>query len=167
VAITLNPAKPATFTLKLRLPNRQTSPLYANSPEVSGLTSFAVNGAPVKPVIEHGYAVITREWKPGDKVELDLPLPVQRVTPSDKIAATTGRIALRRGPLVYNLESVDQSIDSVLAADSPLTAEWNAGMLEGVMVVKGSFKDGQPMLAIPNYARLNRGGRSLVWIKDH
>jgi hypothetical protein len=35
------------------------------------------------------------------------------------------------------------------------------------MVVKGSFKDGQPMLAIPNYARLNRGGRSLVWIKDH
>ncbi|MCX6866807.1 MAG: glycoside hydrolase family 127 protein, partial [Verrucomicrobia bacterium] len=167
VAITLNPAKPATFTLKLRLPNRQTSPLYANNPEVSGLTSFAVNGTPVKPVIEHGYAVVTREWKTGDKVELDLPLPVQRVTPSDKIAATSGRIALRRGPLVYNLESVDQSIDSVLAADSPLTAEWNAGMLEGVMVVKGSFKDGKPMLAIPNYARLNRGGRSLVWIKDH
>ena len=165
VAITLNPAKPATFTLKLRVPNRQTSPLYTNIPEASGLTSFAVNGQSVKPAIEQGYALVTREWKAGDKVELELPLPVQRVSPSDKIAATTGRVALRRGPLVYNIESADQSVESVLAPDSPLTAEWNKGMLEGVMVITGAFKDGKALLAVPNYARLNRDGRSLVWIK--
>ncbi|MCF7734564.1 MAG: glycoside hydrolase family 127 protein [Akkermansiaceae bacterium] len=165
VAITLNPAKPATFTLKLRVPNRQTSPLYTNTPEASGLTSFAVNGQSVKPAIEQGYALVTREWKAGDKVGLELPLPVQRVNPSAKIAATTGRVALRRGPLVYNIESADQSVESVLAPDSPLSAEWNKGMLEGVMVITGSFKDGKALLAVPNYARLNRGGRSLVWIK--
>jgi DUF1680 family protein len=119
----------------------------------------------VKPAIEQGYALVTREWKAGDKVELELPLPVQRVSPSDKIAATTGRVALRRGPLVYNIESADQSIESVLAPDSPLSAEWNKEMLEGVMVIKGAFKDGKALLAVPNYARLNRGGRSLVWIK--
>jgi uncharacterized protein len=34
-----------------------------------------------------------------------------------------------------------------------------------VMVIRGEFGDGTPLLAIPNYARLNRGGRSIVWIK--
>lgn len=167
VALTLNPAKPATFALKLRVPNRQTSPLYSHTPEASGLTSFAVNGQTVKPAIGQGYALVTREWKAGDKVELDLPLPVQRVSPSDKIAATTGRVALSRGPLVYNLESADQSIEAVLAPASPLTSQWDKDLLGGVMVIKGTFQDGKPLLAIPNYARLNRGGRSLVWIKEH
>ena len=165
VALTLNPAKPATFTLKLRVPNRQTSPLFSHTPEASGLTSFAVNGQPVKPAIEQGYALVTREWKAGDKVELELPLPVQRVSPSDKIAATAGRVALSRGPLVYNLESVDQSIEAVLAPASPLSTQWDKDLFGGVMVIKGTFQDGKPLLAIPNYARLNRGGRSLVWIK--
>jgi hypothetical protein len=165
VALTLNPAKPATFALKLRVPNRQTSALYTHTPEASGLTAFAVNGQPVKPAIEHGYALVTREWKAGDKVELELPLPVQRISPSDKIAATAGRVALCRGPLVYNIESADQDPNSILAPTSPLTSEWDKDLLGGVMVIKGSFQDGKPLLAIPNYARLNRGGHSLVWIK--
>jgi len=166
VAITVNPAKQATFTVNLRVPNRQTSPLYTNTPEVGGLTSLAVNGQPLTPVIEHGYARITREWKAGDTVTLELPLTVQRVKPSDKIAATTGRVALRRGPLVYNIESADQNVESVLAPDSPLATEWQADLLGGVEVIKGTFSGGKPLQAIPNYARLNRGGRSLVWIRD-
>jgi hypothetical protein len=34
------------------------------------------------------------------------------------------------------------------------------------MVIKGEFHDGTPLLAVPNYARLNRPGRSIVWIKE-
>jgi hypothetical protein len=57
-------------------------------------------------------------------------------------------------------------VDSVLSDDSPLTAQWDGNLLGGVMVIKGKFADGSPLTAIPNYARLNRGGRSLVWIRD-
>ena len=64
-----------------------------------------------------GYAVLDRTWKAGDKVELEVPLQVQRVKASDQIAATRGRVALRYGPLIYNLESVDQNLDSVLEPD--------------------------------------------------
>lgn len=166
VTLTLNPATPATFALKLRVPQRHTSSLYTHTPEVPGLTSLTVNGQPVTPLIDHGYALVSREWHAGDRVELDLPLPVQRVKASDMIAATSGRVALRRGPLVYNIESVDQDVEAVLAPDAPLTTHWQPNMLDGVMVIKGTFQDGKPLLAIPNYARLNRGGRSLVWIKD-
>jgi hypothetical protein len=33
-------------------------------------------------------------------------------------------------------------------------------------VITGTFADGSPLTAIPNYARLNRGGRSIVWMRD-
>ena len=51
---------------------------------------------------------------------------------------------------------MDEDIDKVLSPDSPLTAEWRGDLLGGVMVIKGKFADGSPLMAIPNYARTNR-----------
>jgi DUF1680 family protein len=166
VQLAVQPAKPAKFALRLRVPNRQTSSLYTHVPEVAGLLSLSVNGQPVSAAPAHGYVTIDREWKAGDTIALELPLPVQTIKPSPKIAATAGRVALRRGPLVYNLESADQQIDSAVDLAAALSAEWRGDLLGGVMVLKGKFRDGKPLLAIPNYARLNRAGRSIVWIKE-
>jgi DUF1680 family protein len=95
-----------------------------------------------------------------------LPLKPQRIQASPKIKADVGRVALRYGPLIYNFESVDQSLDAILSPTAPLTTEWKPDLLDGVMVIRSTAKDGSPLLAIPNYARLNRGGRSVVWLKD-
>jgi hypothetical protein len=162
----VNPAAATNFALKIRVPNRQASGLYSSTPLVEGLTSLAINDKPVKPTMEKGYAVVHRLWKPGDKVEWVVPLNIQRVKASPKVAATAGRVALRYGPLIYNIESVDQSVDSILSPATPLSTEWRGDLLGGVMVIKGEFGDAKPLMAIPNYARLNRGGRSIVWIKD-
>ena len=67
-------------------------------PPCDGIVSLAVNGSPVSPVIENGYAVIARTWKAGDRIELELPMRAQRVKASDKITANLGRIALRSAP---------------------------------------------------------------------
>jgi len=75
-------------------------------------------------------------------------------------------VALRYGPLVYNIESVDQDVEGVLSPTAALSTEWKGYLLGGVLVIKGAFANGAPLMAVPNYARLNRGGRSLVWIKD-
>ncbi len=166
VDITLSPAEPKRFSLKLRVPQRNVSTLYSASPGCDGIASLSVNGVPVKATVDQGYVSISRKWKPGDKVEAVFPMQAQRVHAKDQIAALKGRVALRYGPLVYNIESADQAVESVLKPDSPLKVEWNASLLGGVMVIKGAFADGQPMLAIPNYARLNRGGRSIVWVRE-
>jgi DUF1680 family protein len=166
VSITVNPAEPKEFTLRVRVPRHDASKLYKNSPATGGLVSLAVNGKSITPQIENGYAIITRAWKTGDKVDLVLPLAVQRVKCDDRVAANRGRVALRVGPLIYNIESPDQNVDSVLKPDSALTRRWVPDLLGGVMTVEGTFADGSKMKAVPNYARLNRGGRSLVWIKD-
>jgi uncharacterized protein len=166
VAITVNPAAPKDFAVRIRVPNRQPSGLYSSTPMVYGITSILVNGSPMTPTIERGYAVISRTWTAGDRIELVLPMAVQRVKADEKVAADAGRVALRYGPLVYNIESVDQDVEQVLDPSSALSTEWKGGLLGGVMVLKGKFANGAALTAVPNYARSNRGGRSLVWIKD-
>ncbi|HEV3196320.1 MAG TPA: beta-L-arabinofuranosidase domain-containing protein [Bryobacteraceae bacterium] len=156
IAITVNPKVRKNFTVRLRVPNRTTSRLYTPTPEVKGIVSLAVNGTRVKPVFDRGYAAITRNWKAGDKIELELPLKVQRVEPASQIASVRGRVALRYGPLIYNIEKVDQDITKPLARNSALTTEWRGDLLGGVTVIKGEFADGSNLLAIPNYARVNR-----------
>ena len=144
------------------MPNRSVSKLYQATPHGGGITSLAVNGSPVTPVVDKGYAVLDRLWQPGDKIELELPLPVQRIKADRRVAADVGRVALRRGPLI-NIQSADQNVDLVLGSDAALSADWKPDLLHGVTVIQGTFANGSPMLAIPNYARNNRGGRSLVW----
>ena len=156
IAITVNPKKAKTFALRLRIPNRATSKLYKSVPEVSGLIFLAVNGKAVKPAVDKGYAMIERNWKAGDRVELELPLEVQRVKAVEQIAATRGKVALRYGPLIYNFEKVDQDITKPLADNAALTAEWRPDFLGGTTVITGQFADGSRLLAVPNYARLNR-----------
>jgi DUF1680 family protein len=158
VAITVNP-KGGTkrMTIRVRVPDRTTSALYAPAPTVSGLKSLSVNGGAVRPRIENGYAVITRAWTPGDRIELELPLEVQRVRAIEKVEADRGKVALRYGPLVYNVEKVDVGeVTRALAPAAPLATEWRPDLLHGVMVITGRFADGTPLVAIPNYARMNR-----------
>jgi hypothetical protein len=189
VAITVNPKVAKSFSVRVRVPNHDHSILYESTPQVGGLTSLMVNGVAVPQKIERGYAVVTRNWKAGDKIELVVPLKVQRVRASTRIAADLNKVALRYGPLLYSIEKVDQDITKSLKPDSALTAEWKKDLLGGVMVIKGEFADGSPLMAIPNYARQNRdpapaprpaataegGGRgrgfrpqpnSVVWIKE-
>ncbi len=156
IAITINPDKARRFTLYVRIPNRNTSRLYTESPALHGVDRLLLNGEAVQPRIERGYAVITREWKRGDHVELDLPLEPQRVSADERIKADLGSIALKYGPLVYNVERADQASMDQGLSDDPLHTEWRPDLLGGVMVIKGTWKDGSPMTAIPNYARMNR-----------
>lgn len=185
VSITVNPAEDTNFAVRIRSPKRSVSELYSNTPTADGITSISVNGSPVIPEIVNGYAVIRRSWKAGDKIDLVLPLVPQRVKCIDEVAANRGRVALRYGPLVYNIERVDgNNMDGILEPESELSTEWRPDLLGGVVVIKGTFADGSPLLAIPNFARNNRlteaistdggagrrgfrrGGRSIVWIKD-
>lgn len=180
VAITVNPKATKEFTLYVRMPNREVSELYSNTPHANGAKFIRLNGRLIQPPVEKGYAVIHRTWKAGDKIDLALPMVVQRVKGIDKIEATQGQVALRYGPLIYTFESVDQSLDHVLDPESPLTTEWVDDLLQGVRVIKGTWADGSSLLAIPNYARQNRlgsnpagggrrrrgGVRSIVWVQD-
>lgn len=180
VTILVSPQTPAEFTLNIRAPNRNVSELYSSTPDSNGILSLCVNGNPITPDVKHGYAEITRTWKAGDKVDVVLPMNIQRIKGLDKIAATRDRVALRRGPLIFTVEEVDQDPNNVLDPSATLEAVWQSDLLHGVITLTGSWSDGSPLLAIPYYARNNRspqpeppqpnrrGASSLsrVWIRD-
>jgi hypothetical protein len=156
ISITVNPEQSKRFSVYVRIPGGSTSELYTESPAVKGYQSFKLNGKSVTPKVERGYAVITREWKKGDKIEVELPLQPQRVVADERIQANRGRVALKYGPLIYNVERADQeNIDGQLSSE-PIRAEWRPDLLGGVVALTGKWKDGLPMLAVPNYARMNR-----------
>jgi len=168
VAITVDPRTAREFTLHVRVPNRQTSQLYTETPAVSGLVSLAVNGQPVVPEMVNGYANIHRTWQAGDTVTLELPMTVQRIKADDRVKADRGRVALRYGPLIYNVETADQPGINQSVSKDPLKPVWRGDLLGGVVALSGTWADGSPLLAIPNYARNNRapGGSSMVWLRD-
>jgi DUF1680 family protein len=180
IVITLNPAETREFAVRVRVPDRKTSALYTPQPPISGYLSARVNGEAEHPRIERGYAVFTRAWKRGDRIELELPMDAQRVTADSRVAAARGKVALRYGPMVYNVERADQAnIEQPISAAS-LVAEWRADLLGGVMAIKGQWRDGSALTALPNFARLNRednspefpnheadAGRSSVWIAEN
>ena len=166
VALVVNPEKPRKFALCLREPNRSASPLYQAEPKLEGIISITVNGKSVSQTRRNGYAILEREWHRGDTVQIELPLEVQRVRADGRLADNQGRVALRYGPLIYNFEAVDQSLQGVLSSESELKPLWEPSLLGGVTAICGKFADGSPLMAIPNYARNNRGGRSIVWIQE-
>jgi DUF1680 family protein len=174
VTIVVNPKESKEFTVFVRVPNRTTSELYTPTPAVSGLLSLKVNDESVTPVIRNGYAVLRRTWKAGDKIDLQIPMEVQTVVADSRIEADRDKVALRYGPLVYNVEEIDQKNINQPIGKGPLTAEWRKNLLGGVMTIKGTWADGSPLLAIPNYARNNRNPKpvtdnaagSIVWINS-
>ena len=175
VTLEPNPESPATFELRLRVPGW-----------CEGAT-VAVNREKVaNPRVERGYLVLAREWRAGDVVALDLPMPVQRVAANPQVKADQGLLALQRGPLIYCLEACDHTepITSMyLPANAELRAEKNPDLLGGVTVIKGlaelaptqdwNHKLYQaapatrqtPLTAIPYYAWDNRQACAMqVWM---
>ncbi len=151
--------------------------------------SLAVNGQAVTaPVVEGGYIVIERDWKEGDAVELNLPMPVQRVAANPHVQSDTGQLAIQRGPLVYCLEAGDQPeplANLVLPRGAELKADRRTDLLGGVVAVEGFAETAAepewnsalyqavatprrvPITAIPYYAWDNRKpGPMKVWLPE-
>jgi len=58
--------------------------------------------------IENGYAVIQRRWKGKDDViTLDMEMPATLVETNHLVEETRNQVAVKRGPIVYCLESAD------------------------------------------------------------
>lgn len=146
VTLRVTPEKSGRFTLCLRVPGwvegrPLPSDLYAYDDSSPAKWSLSVNGKAISPERKNGFAAITREWKSGDSVMLDLPMPVRRVAGNAKVAATRGQVALERGPIVYAFEGVDNDgsvFDAVLPAAAKITPEPRDDLLGGVTVLKVS-----------------------------
>jgi uncharacterized protein len=174
VEIVVSATSPATFTLHLRLPG------WCRAPHLS------LNGQPVEMERVQGYARLQRTWQPGDKLVLDLPMPVERVHADARVAAAAGQVALQRGPVVYCVEQVDNGAElSALSLPraNPLKAHYVADLLGGCVIIEGQAVRTEPggalygteplrtssvrLCAVPYALWANRGeGEMRVWLRE-
>lgn len=96
VTIHVEPAKPGDFTVHLRIPGWCTGPKVAvNGKAVELPEGLRRPGGRPRPLL-----AITRTWQPGDRIELEFPMPWRWVRGRK---AQSGRVALMRGPLLFCL----------------------------------------------------------------
>jgi DUF1680 family protein len=188
LAFAINPTSAMEMNLKIRIPGwaqNQAVPsdLYSYQQPLNKKVEIKLNGKPVEYQVDHGYAVITRKWKKGDKVEMTLPMDVQRVMASEKLPDDAGRVALQRGPLMYAAEWKDnggKASNIIIPKNTVFTTEYEPGLLNGVTVLKAEVKainvdtgkqtvstESKTLTAIPYYAWANRGkGEMMVWFPE-
>ena len=128
VEITVGVASPARFALMLRIPGW------------CAKHALKVNGKPVAAPVAKGYAKIRRTWNDGDRVELSLAMPIQRVAAHPRVAEDAGKVALQRGPLVFCLEQCDNAalVRSIELPDkAKLSARFDQKLFGGAVVIEG------------------------------
>jgi len=177
VTVELSPEEPTAFALGFRIPD------WADR------WDLAVDGEPVAVEPTDGYATVEREWQDGDRIEISLAMDPTAVVAHPEVESDRALAALRRGPLVYCLEDIDNSqpVHHLILSDpDSLSARYTDSVLDGMTILEGEasvqdleeWQDAlyRPMqsvtesatefTAIPYYARNNRGQTSMiVWMR--
>ncbi len=120
------------FALKLRIPG------WAKA------ASVRVNRRPPDPSPKSAsYHELGRVWKAGDIIDLDLQMDTELIEANPLVEETLGQVAVKRGPIVYCLESADlprgvKPLDISLSPDVKLRARYDQRLLGGVTVIEGA-----------------------------
>ena len=179
VELTVTPDRPTDFVIHLRIPG------WADRAQV------AVNGKPITGARSGEYLPLQRKWSSGDKITLQMEMPVQVLEANYHVEDNNGRVAVQRGPLLYCLEEVDQSnvalsdvaMDLGKDPSARFQTERRSDLLGGVLVLRlegvalerstselslysrysgASVKTRRvPLTMIPYYAWANRNATSM------
>lgn len=136
--------------------------------------------------LENGYLYITREFADGDTIDCYFSMHGERIYANPAIAANNGKVAFRRGPLIYCVEGVDNDEDvlGLSVTDGKIcTEEYQPELLDGIQLLKVPgirtkrteelYLNKKPeqetvtITAIPYYAWGNRGLNEMrVWLPE-
>jgi len=179
ISITLGLEEPAAFAVLMRIPAWCEKATLKVNGDVVDLAA----------TLQRGYVRIDRTWHSGDRVEIALDLAVQRLYAHPNVRQNRDRVALRRGPLVYCLERIDNPapLNRIsLSRDAAFQVEFEDKLLGGVVTLQASaasedtedwprtlYRSEPPrtspasIKAVPYYAWDNREpGEMLVWLRE-
>ena len=177
---------PQHFTLHLRVP------AWCERWHVAVNGEHAWQSMNSEPLMADGYIHLAREWNPGDVIEYSMEMPIQVIWAHPAVRDLQGRVALKRGPLVYCLEGVDHAgipLDRITIdpRDVPneFKVEQDGNLLGGISLLRGRgtiedeggwesvlYRNQAPssksveIAAIPYYAWANRErGEMRIWLR--
>lgn len=177
-----------TFTVE-QMP--ATASLFLRIPAWAKGATIRVNGTPYTKAVEAGtYMQLKHVWKKGDVVNLLLPMEAKLIESNPLVEETRAQVAVKRGPVVYCLESADVPAGkNPFQFGLPVTAKFTAERLtiDGAKIIglktsarlidDGGWNDklykevsqkpaaAAPVRLIPYFAWGNRGHAEMtVWM---
>ena len=147
--------------------------------------TVCINGKKEEYPIMDGYCYIDRAWNAGDQANVSFDMPVKRMHADVRVRDAAGKTAIKRGPLVYCVESADNGIDLsalILPSNASIEVKHSSafqGMIE--LEVEGMAQAASEELysehtslspctlrLIPYFAWGNREkGNMQVWIREN
>lgn len=177
VKITVEQLPADDFSLRLRLPSWCSE------------AKLFINGKATPYTTDKGYVNINRKWKKGDIITWNMAMPTELLESNPLVEETRNQVAVKRGPMVYCLESNDMpsgtrvfdvAIPSTATFkptpttldNAPITAlettgvrindqQWDKTLYRPVSKQKKTI----PLKLIPYYAWSNRGPSEMtIWV---
>ncbi|WP_028666846.1 aceric acid hydrolase [Runella zeae] len=177
VKITVEQLPADDFSLRLRLPSWCSE------------AKLFINGKSTPYTTDKGYVNINRKWKKGDIITWNMAMPTELLESNPLVEETRNQVAVKRGPMVYCLESNDMpsgarvfdvAIPSTATFkptpttldNAPITAlettgvrindqQWDKTLYRPVSKQKKTV----PLKLIPYYAWSNRGPSEMtIWV---
>ncbi len=139
-------------------------PGWANEPELK------INGVvqDVK-MSSSGYAQVNKKWNKGDVIEFNIPFEVDMLVAGEKVEYTRNQVAVRRGPIIYCVESNDIPEDMNLF-NVKLNKKAKFNIIDGTEVFEGMkliqtqaiYKEEVGKVDVGLYHKLNDNGHKLI-----
>jgi DUF1680 family protein len=131
VKITVSPATPSEFVVYVRIP------------AWSAKNDVKVNGTPISGARPGEYLAIRRHWSANDTIQINFDMTTKLIKANPAVSEDRGRVAFQRGPIVFCMESVDQSThergtnlaDYAVQLNGNTTANFDPNILDGVMIL--------------------------------
>lgn len=129
VQITIEESKSEPFEMLLRIP------AWAKGSKIN------VNSQPVENIVAGSFARIERKWSVGDVVSLEMPMEVKFIEGHPRIEEVRNQVAIKRGPIVYCLESPDLPkettiTDVYISGSKELEPKFQTDLFGGVTTIE-------------------------------
>ena len=160
VTITVFPNKTDEFSIMVRIPS------WASKAKVK------INNEEMTVNKTGKYVEIKRTWSAGDIIKLFIPMEIKLLVSHPLVTNNYSKVAVRRGPLIYCAEGVDNpGIDPreiIIDLDSAdFKAKWYGDLLGGVVVIKGrGYVQNSKVFENNLYKEYKEVGRNLVSHKE-
>ncbi|MDH6311671.1 DUF1680 family protein [Parabacteroides sp. PFB2-10] len=188
--ITVGVSEQSEFDVKVRIPGWacgefDSGNLYRYNTAPTGKYTLTINGQTESYQVKDGFAVLRRQWKDNDVIEVAFPSDVRLVKSDDRALENKGMTAITRGPLVFCVEGLDNHIDNannafslIVPESSKLEYNFDSALLGGIGTIEGKverlLREGEhrelkrrptTLKAIPYYAFGNREATEMaVWL---
>ena len=124
--------------------------MFLRIPAWTKNAQISINGKHQADNLNSGtYAELNRVWKKGDVVELNLPMEATLIEANPLVEENRNQVAVKRGPLVYCLESTDLPGKSIFNAFIPTATTFEAKPIQ---------IDGAEMMSLVGTAKLVSDG---------